>query len=59
MEETVELVAKTLGAVIRIHIEKNGLFVGRDDLLVAFDRRTGRFVITFGVIEQAMKQAAE
>jgi hypothetical protein len=57
MEEATELVAKTIGAVIRTHIEKSGLFIGRNDLLVAFDRLTGRFVITFEIIEPAMKAA--
>jgi len=55
-----KLFAKTLRAPLSAHVEKHGLVIVRNDLLIAHDPHTGRIVITFEV-EQALpvRQAAE
>jgi hypothetical protein len=52
--------AKTLRAPLSNHVEKHGLVIVRNDLLIAHDPHTGRIVITFEV-ETALpiKEAAE
>jgi hypothetical protein len=52
--------ARSLGAIIRAHIQAYNLTVDRNDLLVVFDQLTGRFAITFEVNQPvAVQQAAE
>ena len=55
-----KLFSKTLREPISAHVEKHGLVIVRNDLLIAHDPHTGRIVITFEV-EQALpvRQAAE
>jgi hypothetical protein len=51
--------AKTLRGPISAHVEKHGLIIARNDLLIAHDPHTGRIVITFEVEQLPISQAAE
>jgi hypothetical protein len=59
MTDPIKQFAKTLDAHIRAHVEKHGLVLIENDLLVAHDPHTGRIVITFEVAKKILPKAAE
>jgi hypothetical protein len=56
MSEQTKQFSKALMALIRDHIRQQGLTLGTDDILVAYDALIGRIVITFEV-QQAVPTA--
>jgi len=59
IEELFKQFTKTLRIPISIHVEKHGLIIAENDLLIAHDPHTGRIVITFEVTQTPIEMAAE
>jgi hypothetical protein len=59
MTDQIKQFTKTLSAHIRAHVEKHGLVIIENDLLIAHDHLTGRLVITFEVVKKTLPKAAE
>jgi hypothetical protein len=59
IEELFKQFAKTLRNPISVHVEKHGLAITGNDLLIAHDPYTGRIVITFEVTQTPVEMAAE
>jgi hypothetical protein len=57
MTDPIKQFTKTLSAHIRAHVEKHGLVIIENDLLIAHDHLTGRIVITFEVVKKILKAA--
>jgi hypothetical protein len=57
MTDQIKQFTKTLDAHIRAHVEKHGLVIIENDLLIAHDSLTGRIVVTFEVVKKILKAA--
>jgi hypothetical protein len=58
-EELTKQFAKTLRTPISVHVEKHGLTIVGNDILIAHDPYTGRIVITFEVFKSPQTKLEE